>query len=234
MPARLQDSVVTAGMNVLYLHGFASSPQSSKATFLKQRFAERGISMETPDLNLPDFSTLTVTRMLEQVNTALDRLPTGPVVLAGSSLGGFVAVHTAARRGDRVQSLILLAPALDFGPATLTGIGPQGLSLAEWKREGTLPVFHYAYGRKMPIHYALYEDAARYDATIVDLQMPILVCQGRQDDSVDPDSVERWSKRRPNVELHMLDDDHQLSRSLDYIWENVATFLTSRYPDSPL
>ena len=31
-------------MQVLYLHGFASSPESSKATFLSRKFAERGIS----------------------------------------------------------------------------------------------------------------------------------------------------------------------------------------------
>ena len=55
-------------MQVLYLHGFASSPQSSKATFFSTRLAERGIEMMVPDLNQPDFSTLTVSRMLEQVD----------------------------------------------------------------------------------------------------------------------------------------------------------------------
>ena len=54
-------------MQVLYLHGFASSPQSSKATFLARKFAERGIQVIVPDLNEPNFSTLTVTRMLQQV-----------------------------------------------------------------------------------------------------------------------------------------------------------------------
>jgi hypothetical protein len=38
---------------------------------------------------------------------------------------------------------------------------------------------------------------------------------------VDPQSVERWAKSRPNVELHMLDDDHQLGASLEYIWRHV-------------
>ena len=38
-------------MQVLYLHGFASSPQSSKATFLSRKFTERGIRVIVPDLN---------------------------------------------------------------------------------------------------------------------------------------------------------------------------------------
>ena len=211
-------------MHVLYLHGFASSPQSSKATFLRARFQERGVQVETPDLNLPDFSTLTVSRMLGQVDAALTRLEPEPVVLVGSSLGGFVAVHTAARHPDRVKALVLLAPALDFGPATVSDIGPQGLSLSDWKRAGTVDVFHYSYGRPMPIHYELFEDASRYDATSVTVSMPILIFQGRFDESVDPASVEAWSRVRPNVELHLLDDDHQLSRSFDYMWKEIDRF----------
>jgi surfactin synthase thioesterase subunit len=77
----------------------------------------------------------------------------------------------------------------------------------------------------LPIHYELYADARRYNAMNVDLRMPILVFQGRRDSAVNPDTVEAWCQRRPNVELHMLDDDHQLTASLSYIWEKLAAFL---------
>ena len=77
----------------------------------------------------------------------------------------------------------------------------------------------------MPIHYELYEDARRYDAMGANVTMPILVFQGRRDTTVDPATVEAWSRRRPNVDLHMLDDDHQLTASLSYIWETLAAFL---------
>jgi hypothetical protein len=211
--------------SVLYLHGFASSPESSKATYLSQRFTERGIEVRTPDLNLPDFSTLTVTRMLDQADDAIGRFdPDAPIVVVGSSLGGFVAVHTAARRPDRVHALVLLAPALDFGGTRMRQLGE--MSVNDWRRAGTLDVFHYAYRRTMPVHYALYEDASRYTATDIELAMPIVVFQGRHDDTVDPVTVEAWSRSRPNVELHMLDDDHQLGRSLPYIWETLVSFLT--------
>ncbi len=225
LPSRLPDDPMTGpGFSVVYLHGFASSPQSSKATFLSSRLRARGVHVETPDLNLPDFSTLTVSRMLAQVDGVVDRVA-GPVVVIGSSLGGFVAIHAAARHADRVRALVLLAPALEFDPEWAS-TGPQGIDLAEWKRHGALDVFHYGYGRVVPIQYALYEDASKYDAQGANLTMAIQVFQGRGDTSVDPAAVEAWSRRRPNVELHMLDDDHQLSHSLDYIWEESARFLT--------
>lgn len=223
-------------MQVLYLHGFASSPQSSKATFLSRKFAERGIRMLVPDLNEPDFSTLTVTRMLQQVETALASAQ-GQFVVVGSSLGGFVAVQAALRYADRVSRLVLLAPALDFDGNRLSELGDRGL--AAWKSSNQLTVFHYGYARMMPVHYALYEDARRYNAFQAEVSQATQVFQGRLDTAVDPGTVERWARSRPNVELHMLDDDHQLLKSLEGIWREMDRFLfTSKSldtgPESPL
>jgi uncharacterized protein len=210
-------------MHVLYLHGFASSAQSSKAAFFRTRFAAHGIAVHTPDLNLPEFSTLTVTRMLGQVHDAIAALPPGPVVLIGSSLGAFVAVHAAVADPVRVSRLVLLAPALDFGGNRMRALGDRGID--EWRRSNRLDVFHYALGRIMPVHFELYADAARYDAMQARLDVPVQIFQGTRDTAVDPPTVQRWAAERANVELHMLDDDHQLLASLDVIWEGMERFL---------
>jgi len=207
---------------VIYLHGFASSGHSGKAAYLGERLRARGVDFHAPDLNLPDFSTLTVTRMLEQTRTLVDTA-TAPVTLIGSSLGGFVAVNAAVKWPANVGRLVLMAPALDFGDEGLKG--PGGADIAAWKAAGHLNVFHFAYGRMIPVHYELYADARRYNAMDADLKMPVLVFQGRRDTAVDPVTVEAWSRRRPNVELHMLDDDHQLAASLSDIWVKLAAFL---------
>ncbi len=211
-------------MLVLYLHGFASSARSSKAAFFGKKFLEEaGIRLETPDFNDPDFSTLTITRMVDQVLGILEAHPNERAVLIGSSLGAFVAVQVAVARPDRVRNLILLAPALEFGGNRMKSLGDVGIE--EWQRANRLDVFHYAYGRMMPVHYELYADARRYDCVGAALSMPIQVFQGRRDDAVDPVTVEQWSRGRPNVELHMLDDDHQLTGSVDYIWGEIKRFL---------
>jgi pimeloyl-ACP methyl ester carboxylesterase len=209
---------------IIYLHGFASSSHSGKATYLGERLRARGFDVVIPDLNQPDFSTLTITRMLGQVETLIGQAA-GPVTLFGSSLGGYVAVNAAAKWPHRIDRLVLLAPALDFSD---DGLGaPGGASLHDWKRDGQIPVFHFGYGRMMPIHYGLYEDARRYDAMRADVRMPILIFQGTRDTAVSPAIVKRWAARRPNVILHLLDDDHQLSASLGYIWQEVDRFLAT-------
>lgn len=215
---------MTPVRHVVYLHGFASSPASGKAQRFKRECETRGVGFSCPDLNHPEFETLTTTRMLEQARAVIAAVPDGPVALVGSSLGAFVAVHAAAAdTTGRVDRLVLLAPALDFGGNRLRQLGEHGIE--EWKRSGSLTVFHYGDGRERQIGYELYADAARYDAITLPSHLPTLVFQGDHDESVDPAMVRRWAEGRALVDLRMLPDGHQLTDSIDHICAETAAFL---------
>ena len=96
-------------MNYLYLHGFASSPQSTKARYMQKKFAELGLALDVPDLNLTDFSTVTLSEQLAYLN--LTYLSNGePLVVIGSSLGGFLAIQLAAQN-PLVEKIVLLVHA---------------------------------------------------------------------------------------------------------------------------
>ena len=209
--------------HVVYLHGFASSPASSKAARFARELSARGVGFSCPDLNEPAFETLTVSRMVAAAARQVEEAP-APVALVGSSLGGFVAAHVAANdQTGKIDRLILMAPAFDFGGNRLRQLGESGVD--EWRRRGSLTVFHFADGQPRDVGFALYEDAAQYDAFALTLRQPALIFQGRRDESVDPASVIAWSRPRPNVALRLLDDDHQLTASIDTIWAESAVFL---------
>ena len=215
--------------HVIYLHGFASSPLSSKARRFAAELARLGVGFNCPDLNQPAFETLTVTRMLAQTRDAIAAAP-GPVALVGSSLGAFIAVHAADRDATGlVDRLVLLAPAFDFGGNRLRQLGEHGVD--EWRRRGALSVFHYAWNEPRDVGYELYEDAAAYDAFALGNPRPTLIIQGSRDASVDPASVRRWAETRPSVDLRMIDDEHQLTASMELIWAEAAAFLGLR-PDA--
>jgi pimeloyl-ACP methyl ester carboxylesterase len=221
LPARVHDEALSP-MHLLYLHGFASSARSTKAGFFRTKAAEHGVVLLTPDFNEPDFAGLTISRMVAQVSTIVAGLP-GEVSLIGSSLGGFVAIQAALREAWRFNRLVLLAPALEFSGDRLSDLGDR--SLDEWRRTDTLNVYHYAFGRMMPVRFSLYQDATGYDALQARIPLPTQVFQGRRDTVVDPGTVQRWAEARPQVELHLLDDDHQLAASLDVIWREMARFV---------
>jgi uncharacterized protein len=214
-------------VHVFYLHGFASSPASGKATSLRERLAPLGLPLHVPDFNAPDFATLTTTRMLGQVEDAIRALEPGPVALVGSSLGGFLAIHAAARQvggaSHPITRLVLLAPAVGFGS------GRDGwlttAELDEWKRTDRRDVLHYADGKTYAVHYALWEDGQAHDAFAAQVHVPVLVFQGTRDTVVRPDQVREWVAHRSNATLCEVDDDHQLQSHLGLIWRECLKFL---------
>ena len=220
-------------MHVLYLHGFASSPASSKAEFLATHFARYGLTLHCPDLNVPDFSTLTTTRMITEVRNVLEGLAPAPVVLIGSSLGAFVALHLAEHSRPRdgltdtgthpIERLVLLAPAFDFGSDRMSKLGNE--EMIRWRETGWLEMTHHAYGEVRRVHYELFLDAGNYDSFAVKCEIPILVLQGYGDEVVDPSLAERFASNRPHVSLVMLNDGHQLKVSLDRLWDEIVVFL---------
>ena len=213
---------------VIYLHGFASSAQSTKAQFFASRFAEVGIPFVAPALNAPDFGTLTITRMIDDVGTVLAQGAPGPVVLMGSSLGGLVAWNAVARLGavlpqHPIARLVLLAPAFTFGRNRAEDFGPGVVD--EWERAGTREIFHYGDNAPRQLHYEFYRDALMYAASPGDVDVPTLIFQGMQDELVKPQGVIGFCQGRPNVSLRLLEDGHQLYVHLDEMWREIRAFL---------
>ena len=90
---------------LVYLHGFASGRQSSKARYFQQLLEAAGIAVEVPDLADGDFESLTITGQL----AVIDRVAAArPLDLMGSSLGGYLAALYAARHAEvrRVEAAV--------------------------------------------------------------------------------------------------------------------------------
>jgi len=214
-----------APARVLYLHGFASSARSTKAAYFEQWFASLHVPFRCPDFNEPDFKSLTMTRMLRQLETELTSggSSAAPATLIGSSLGGTLAILAADRFAEDVDRVVLFAPAVMFAKPGHHLLPPERID--EWRRNGTLQFFHYAYGEERPLDFAFYEDSLRHDAFDASFTQPTLVFQGVRDASVDYRAVEAFAHARPNVALTLLDDDHQLTASLPRIRDGMEKFL---------
>ena len=104
---------------LLFLPGYASDMDGAKALAL-DAFADRlGVAMVRFDysgtgLSAGKFEDGTLGRWLVEALAILDGRTSGPVVVVGSSMGGWIALHLALQRPERIVALVGIAAAPDF------------------------------------------------------------------------------------------------------------------------
>lgn len=204
----------------IYLHGFASSPQSAKATDLSDRFAQLNIPLAVPDLNQGDFTHLTLTRQLEQVESEF-LIDPKPVTLIGSSFGGLTAAWLGQTHPE-IERLVLLAPAFGFLSHWMPRLGYE--QMQQWKSEGFLPVYHHGAEKMLPISYGFAEDAAQYRESDIQREVPTLILHGTNDEVIPLEASVDFASSRPWVKLIQLDSDHGLRDVTDDVWQAIVEF----------
>lgn len=207
-------------MHYIYLHGFASSPRSTKARELSDRFARLNIPLIIPDLNQDDFTHLTLSRQIQQVE-ALFPPASEPITLIGSSFGGL----TAAWLGEKhvqVDRVVLLAPAFGFLDHWLHRLGD--VQVRQWQTDGYLPVYHYGEATKLPLSYGFVMDAMQYREESIERSLPTLILHGTHDDVIPLQASIDFAKSRPWAQLIELDSDHALTDVSVEIWQAIQNF----------
>ncbi|MEH1786149.1 MAG: YqiA/YcfP family alpha/beta fold hydrolase [Nostoc sp.] len=207
-------------MDYIYLHGFASSPNSAKARDISDRFTQIHTKLKIPDLNAGDFSQLTITRQIAQVAAEFNNDST-PVTLIGSSLGGLTATHLG-QQNLQVQRLVLLAPAFGFLSHWLPKLGDE--EVQRWQQEKYIMVYHYGEERLIPLSYDFVIDAAQYQEKLLQRPIPTLILHGKKDEVIPIEASRDFARSRPWVELIELDSDHALANVMEEIWQAIHLF----------
>ncbi len=205
-------------MNYIYLHGFASGVQSRKAQYLIDRFLEKQINLITPDLNLGDFSTITLSKQLAFLQANYGEQP---CCVMGSSLGGLLATLWGMAN-PLVEKLVLLAPAFRFSECLQNSIGSA--EMEKWQTEGVRNFYHYGLDRELPLHYEFFLDSQNHDESKMTRALPTLIIHGKQDDVVLPERSIEFTQNRPWVQLQLVDSDHSLGDVVDLIWQETKKF----------
>jgi pimeloyl-ACP methyl ester carboxylesterase len=212
-----------SGPTVVWLGGFRSDMTGTKAQALADHAAATGGDFLRFDYfghgqSDGDFAEGTITRWREDALAVIDQLTEGPVVLVGSSMGGWLACLAAMVRPERVKGMVLVAPAPDFTETLMAPSLPPE-ALADLARDGVW-MRPSEYGDPYPITAALLEDGARW--SILDGPVPIdclvRVLQG----GADPDVPWTHALQLANalkgddvVFTLIKDGDHRLSRPQD-------------------
>ena len=171
---------------ILFLPGYASDMEGTKAQSIDAFCATRGLGCLRLDYSGTgssggDFADGTLTRWLEEVLGAIDMLTEGPLIIAGSSMGGWLALHAAMKRKGRVQALLGIAAAPDFTDWGLSVEDKEKLNL-DGRLEKPNP-----YGPEPSVTYlafAVSGEAHRLLYSPIDLTIPIRLVHGELDEDV--------------------------------------------------
>jgi pimeloyl-ACP methyl ester carboxylesterase len=129
-----------SGPTMVFLPGYASDMEGAKALAL-DAFAERcGLAMLRLDYSGTgssegEFAEGTLALWLEEVLASVDGLTDGPLIVVGSSMGGWIALHLALQRPERVRAVVGIAAAPDFtnwGFSNGATAERQGIARAFW------------------------------------------------------------------------------------------------------
>jgi pimeloyl-ACP methyl ester carboxylesterase len=171
--------------------------------------------MEIPQLDEGRFEELTISGQLRVIERVVgDR----PAILIGSSLGGYLAALYASRHRE-IEKLVLLAPAFQFPRRWQERYSPE-----EWKRQGSISVFHYADGRERRLGYQFVEDAARYEDE-PEFPQPALILHGTRDSVVPAEISRAYAARHPNTRLVLMESGHELTDVLEAMWLEASHYL---------
>lgn len=202
-------------MNYAYLHGFASSPQSEKGQQLADMLAEDGIDLHLPDLNQPSFEELTYSNMVEALQVYDREHGDGePWRIIGSSMGGYVASRWAHIAPEKVDRMVLLCPGFNMVERWGELLGQEGVE--EWREDGSF-LFFDPEDSLSAIHWELYADAQENHPAYPEVDCPVIVIHGGDDEIVPLSSSQKFVDQTDGAELRVVDDNHKLHDSVDEI-----------------
>jgi pimeloyl-ACP methyl ester carboxylesterase len=215
---------------LFWLGGFNSDMKGTKALALDAWAAEQGRACVRFDYSGHGesdgaFIDGTIGRWLEESLAVFEQFCSGPQVVIGSSMGGWMALLLAREiakhpRNATLAGLVLIAPAPDFTEQLMwNGFSPkiqqEILTKGVWLRPSP-----YGDGAPYPITRALIDEGRNHLllGSSIDVGCPVRILQGAQDPDVPWQHAFALAHRLPSedVVLTMIQDgDHRLSRPQD-------------------
>lgn len=209
----------------VWLSGFKSDMNGTKVVALERWAATAGHGFLAFDYSGHGasegaFEEGTISRWRQDTLDAIDALSPGPLVLVGSSMGGWMALLAALARPARVSGMALVAPAPDFTEKLMWAGLPEYARTEILEKGYTLRPSDY--DEPYRITRALIEDGRDWqllDAPLV-IRCPVRILQGMRDEDVPWQHAERLVAALAGDDLVLTlvkDGDHRLSRNQDIV-----------------
>ena len=211
------------GPTVVFLGGFRSDMEGTKALALRDFCARQGQAFLRLDysghgVSGGRFEDGCIGEWADDAARVIDARAPGPMILIGSSMGGWISMLLARRWAARVRGLIGIAAAPDFTSRLMEPALTEA-QRAELASNG-LFLEPNPYGAPVPITAKLLEDGRKQSVMESPLPFagPVRLLQGMQDAEVPWHTATDIAQHLDGHDVRVLlikDGDHRLSRPGD-------------------
>jgi len=211
---------------ILFLSGFNSNMQGDKALALERWCQEQGRQYTRFDYfghgeSSGQFEDGTLGRWISDALEVLDHVTSGSQILVGSSMGGWIMLHVALARPERVIALVGIAAAPDFTDTLRNGrLQPE--QMLQLELSGYCDIENcYDDGQPYRISRELLEEGVDHcllNGDAIPLHLPVRLLQGQRDEDVTWERSLLLAEKlgSTDVEVQLVKDgDHRLSRPHD-------------------
>ena len=209
-----------SGPCLVFLPGYMSDMDGSKATALMARAQERGRACLLLDYSGcgssdGDFADGTLSRWRDEVLALVDHVGAERIILVGSSMGGWLMLLVGLALGERLAGLVGIAAAPDFTQWGYDEDQRARLAAGETIYEDS----DYGYD-PMPTHARFWADgqANLLLESEIAIDCPVRLLHGQADADVPHAISLRLAAALRSADVHVLlvkDGDHRLSREAD-------------------
>ena len=198
---------------VVFLSGFKSDMEGTKALFIESVCKATGHAFVRFDYSGHGksggkFADGTIGQWRNDCLKIIDELTSGPVILTGSSMGGWLMLLAALARPERIKALIGIAAAPDFTEELIW----EKFSAAEQKQimqNGKVIINNCQPGEQpYPITKTLIEDGRKHLLlnNSININCPVRLIHGMRDEDVPYQTSQRLAEQLTsgNVEIHLI------------------------------
>ncbi len=184
---------------IIYIHGFASSGQGTKATLFREYFKTQGVEFIAPSLStIPSLALDTLEQLIESYQARGER-----VSLMGSSLGGFYAIYLSQKYKLKV---VLINPSI-FPYDTLSRVSS--------------PMTNFYDGASFEWREAHYEALREYEIADVNAENFMLLLQ-TGDESLD---YRHAAQKFKDASLDIEEGGNHSYEGIERQFKNIKNFL---------
>ena len=213
---------------IIFIHGLNSNMEGLKALNIQKYAKKNSLAFIRFDFSghgksSGKFENFTITNWKNDLLNVIDNLTKGPIILIGSSMGGWLMLLASIARPKRIIALLGLAAAADFGNVLYKNLSKKNKN--ELSKKGITQYKNYGFSYPLTKNFFVEANKNKVLKKSIKFSKPVILIHGMKDDVVNieiPKKIINIISGDNSQIIYLKSSDHRLSQKKDLLIINNA------------